>query len=625
MRTTKLSFGLPFGVFGVLVLQAACGSAGMDPMAAPAQITLAITSPTPGAEILATEHPTITVSGMISATGPARGALLAWVNGVRVDLKDGAFTTELTPEVGINHIKVEGGDGIADPVSQELDVMWAPGYLPPLAGQTGFDVDGALQLRLGQRFFDARLFGTALDRTTDPVVARDVASALELILWNVNLAGLIPGPIHLGQGTTSLDVAIPSVTPSNIVVDARIVDGPQPAIELTIDLVGVFLAMQGSFTFGSGKLVVDGGITADLHAAAQLTLGTAADGSIDVGIAGATATIGPLVPDFQGPDGGQLDALITLAGGDFRTLIEGLLSAQLIPSFTGGLPPLLKQLLGAADQLLDGVSFTLDTGVGHPVMLQLTGHLGALDVAAGATSGHVTVRQDLGVRTSGAPIHAASRGAPRLDTSSDEPVFSTAGLHLAIREDFLNALLHALWNAGLLEGPLSSGGLSANVSAHLPPVVRPTPASSPCAIDGQRCDVVLQLGQVEVQLPSFSQSFGINASAGARIEVNGNTVSLKIQQMPELRVWETSAMPGKLTADTVRDLIATIVWPQLFGAIGDHLTIQLPLPDLTALGLGDLAPGLASAQLMLEMRQRPSVTAGQLVLGADLVLTTPPP
>src|SRR5262249_19594603 len=131
--------------------------------------------------------------------------------------------------------------------------------------------------------------------------------------------------------------------------------------------------------------------------------------------------------------------------------------------------------------------------------------------------------------------------------------------------------------------------------------------------------------QIEVQLPSFQQTFGINASAGARIEVRGGTVSLAIQKVPELRVWEISPTHSGLNADTVRQLIVTLVWPQLFGAIGNNLTSQLPLPDLASLGLGELAPGLANALLALQMRQHPTVSGGLLVLGADLTLSTPRP
>lgn len=614
------SVSLALAALGALGAATGCGTAeSKDPP--PVAITVTLTSPAAGAELLSAEHPSIVVSGTVATSDPSRGALEAWVNGVRVEVVGGAFKTELVPELGINHIKVEGGDGIGELVGKELDVLWAPEYLPPLAGQTGFDLAGALELRLGQRFFDARLLGSALDMSTDPVVARDVASAVELILRHVDLDSLVEGEIGTG---TPLVIRIQEVTPSSVVVDARIVDGAQTAIDLKISLLGVFLGLEGTFTLDQRVLAIAGGITTDLHASARLTLGTGDDGSIEVGVTDVTTAIGALVPGFEGPNKDELNSFLVIAGSAFRTLIEGLLPG-VIPQLTDRLPPLLETLLGTADDLLDDIRFTLDTGLGTPVELQLDGKIGALDIRAGATSGHVTVRQDLAVRTSGTPLYATARGAPRLDVSTEPPVLNTAGVHLTMRQDFLNALLHALWNAGMLEGPLTSGGLTANVSAKLPPVVRPTPPSSPCKIDGERCDVLLQLGQVEIGLPLFQQSFGINATAGARIEVNGGTVSLKIQMTPDLIVWDTSAEPGTLTPDAVADLIGLLVWPQLFGTIGENLTIALPLPDLAALGLADLAPELANAQLALQMRQRPSLTAGRLVLGADLTLATAPP
>ncbi|HEX3480179.1 MAG TPA: hypothetical protein VHT91_34415, partial [Kofleriaceae bacterium] len=194
------------GVLGVVLglgLGAGCASSSMaSEPPVDTQITVAIASPSPGAQLVAGNGSTITVTGTVATTTPERGALEAWVNGTRVDVKSGAFTAEVTAEPGVNHIKVEGGDRIAPLVSRELDVMWAAGYLPPLAGQTGFDLPAALALQLGQRFFDGRLLGTTLDRSTSPVVAHDLAAALELILWNVNLAGLIPDGFHIGQGNT---------------------------------------------------------------------------------------------------------------------------------------------------------------------------------------------------------------------------------------------------------------------------------------------------------------------------------------------------------------------------------------------------------------------------------------
>ncbi|MBA2539060.1 MAG: hypothetical protein H0V17_05445 [Deltaproteobacteria bacterium] len=606
----------------------ACGGTDASPEAG--DITVTITSPSPGDELLESESPAIRVTGSIATTSPAFGTLEAWVNGERVQLaSDNTFSVEVAPDIGVNHIKVQGGDGITALVGQELDVMWAPAYLAPIAGTTGFDIPGGIRLQLGQRFFDARTFGTELDLSTNPVVARDLASALELILWHVDLASLLGGALQFGSGNASLSVTIPSATPGAIITDARVVDDPVKAIDLSIDLNGVFLEMDGTFAFGNRTLIIDGGITADLHASARLTLGLAEDGTIEVTVSQISAQVGPLVPAFTGDDGDELDAFITIGNSDFRRLIEGLIESELIPTFTDKVPPLLETLLGATDSLLDNLEFTLDPGLGVPVTLQLDGSIGALDVEAGPAigtlPGHVSVIQDLTVRTTSEPVHASSRGAARLEAQPAAPNTLTAGVHLVMRQEFLNGLLHSLWNSGLLEGEAVFGGLTAKVSAKLAPVVRPTPPSSDCKIDGVRCDVILQLGQIEVGIADFEQSFGVNAQAGARIVVEGTKVSLKIQELPELIVWETSTEHGVLTPEVVRDLIATLVWPELFGAIGDNLSIELPLPDLAALGLDTLGPGLADAELLLEMRQRPDVTGGFLTLGADLELATPQP
>jgi glucodextranase-like protein len=610
----------------VLAVLAACDSA--TEMPAPSEITLAITSPSPGDEIVGSEHPTITVSGTVSTTADA-STLEAWVNGAQVEIVNGMFTTEITPEPGINHIKVEGGDSRTPLVSQQLDVVWAPDYLPPRTGETGFDVTGAIDLRLGQGFFDGRLFGSTLDLTTDPVVAHDLGAALELILHHVELAKLLPSHLTFGGGNAALDVAITSANPAQILVDAKIVDTPSGALALSIDLNGVFLAMNGTFTFGTRTLIVDGGIAADMHATARLALGMAQDGSIAVTVSNVTAVVGPLVPSFVGPNGDELDAFIQIGNSDFRTVIEGLIQQQLIPTFTDKVPPILEQLLGAADKLLDGVSFSLDSGLGTAVTVNLDSSIGSLVVVAGpavgTTPGHVTVHEDVAIRPTAAPIHASSRGAPRLDPSTPQPILVNADVQLALRQELLNALLHSLWNSGFLEGNASFGGLSAKVSAKLSPVVRPTPPSSPCTINDIRCDVLLQLGQLEVALPDFEQTFAINATAGARIVIDGTKVSIAVQDTPELIVWETSAVPGRLSPDAVRDVVTRVVWPMLFGAISQKLSITLPLPDIASLGLGDIAPGLANAQLVLQTGQRPDVTPGYITLGAELALSTPPP
>jgi hypothetical protein len=607
----------------------ACACNGLPKPPAPGELTVTVTTPSPGDELLASDHPMIAVTGTVTTTDPAYGVLQAWVNGAAVQLDDsGGFTAQVTPAVGINHIKVEGGDGFGSIVDQELDVMWAPDYVPPVAGTAGFALPDGLDLYLGQSFFDGRLLGTTLDMSSDPVVAHDLAAALELILWNIDLASLIDGDIQVGTGSSSLDISITSATPAEIVVDAPIAGAPNNAIELSIDLNGVFLGTTGTFQFSGNTLQVAGGLSADMHASAELQMALQPDGTIGVTVANVTAVVGPLTPSFTGPDANTLDGFITVGNNDFRTLVENLIQKQLIPTFTNKIPPLLETLLGATNQLLSDATFTLDAQLGTPVTITLGGGIGGLDVVQGppigATPGYVMVHQAVTIATSGSPIHSDSRGAARVAATPVLPPTDTAALSLLLTQDFLNALLHSLWNAGLLEGTATFGGLTAQVSAKLQPFVIPMPDAQACQIDGARCDVLLQLGQLDVALPDFNQSFAIDATAGARVEVSGSTVSLVVEQTPQVTVWQTGA-PGRLTNAAVADLVTTVVWPQLFGAIGDKLHITLPLPDLAALGLDSLSPNLMNAQLQLDVNSGASVDAGYLGLGANLELQTPHP
>jgi hypothetical protein len=608
------------------LLVCACG--GLPTPPEPGTVTLAITSPSPGDELVATDHPMITVTGTLATTNPAYGSLHAWVNGAAVDVDDsGAFTAQVTPVLGVNHIRVDGGDGFGAVVTQQLDVMWAPDYLPPAPGTTSFDVADSLDLYLGQLFFDGRKLGTTLDMSSDPVVSHDLGAALELILWNIDLASLLDGGIHSSTGSSSLDISIPQATPSEITVDATIAD--DSAIDLSIDLDGVFLGTTGSFQFGNRTLQVAGGISADMHASARLAISVGQDGAIAVDVTDVTAVVGPLAPSFTGPDGNTLDGFIIVGNNDFRLLVEDIIQQQLIPTFTDRIPPLLQSLLGATDNLLDNTMFTLDTKLGTPVTLMLNGHLTALDVVAGpavgASPGHVTNRQSVAIQTTATPIHPESHGAVRTSAQPLLPPTNTAALQVLLSHDFLNAMLHSLWNSGLLEGTASFGGLTANVSAKLQPVVVPIPDDVACSIDGVRCDLLVELGQIDVGLPDFEQTFAIHATAGARVVVDGATVSLKIQDMPDVLVWETSAVPGRLSTDAVRDIVTKAVWPELFGAIGDSLHITLPIPDLASLGLDQLSPNLANAQLQLDVRSHAAVSDGYLGLGADLELATPHP
>jgi hypothetical protein len=512
-------------------------------------------------------------------------------------------------------------------VQRHMDVMWAPAYLPPDEGTTHFALQDAVQLRLAQRFFDQHLLGTSLDLNADPVVAQDLASIVELVLWHADLATVL-GDVDIGDGSSfSLDIT--DLALGDAIVDVEIVDAPVTAIDLYVDLHDVFIGTEGWFRFSDTTLVIEGGILVDLFAYVRITLGLDVDGSVLVGVENTQVSVGSLTGMFEGDDGGTLNALLTVVAGTFRNLIEGMLTDSLVPALTGALPDLFEGLLGAMGSMLSDVVLELDTGLGDPVTLMIDGHIAALDIVQGPPSGslvspgHITVRLDATVDTTAAtPVHPDSRGAAQPNAMPEPPFSNVAGLQLAIRQDFINALLHSLWNAGLLDGSVSLGTVAATVSAGLPPVVTAAPLNTTCRVDGIRCDVILQIGQLEVE--AFGQRFGIHAAAGAIVSVTSDAVSLAIQETPHVIVWDAGE-PGLITTDLVRDLVISSVWPELFGAIGADLSIPLPLPDLAEIGLADIAPALADATLDLVARQRLNVASGYLGIGVDLELEAPQP
>ncbi|MFW6067046.1 MAG: hypothetical protein ACOC97_01820 [Myxococcota bacterium] len=595
-----------------------CGSGTLVVDASPPVIEL--TKPEPGEELLEDESPTIEVAGTVTDTD-GDADLTAFVNGAFVSLgADGSFSTEVPAEMGINHIEVEAIDRNGGGAVEALDVLWAPAYLPPVEGTTRFDLPEALLLRLGQRFMDTNLSGSDLDLSSDPVVASDLASVVELVLWHADLTALLgEGPV-LDSGGIVLEVT--SVEIGDVIVDVSLVEG---GLELSIELYGVTIGTDGTATLDLGgeepqELSLTGAITANLYADASLTIDQTGDGAVQVEVGGIDASLGPIEADMEDPD---VDALVEAASGALADPVNDLIETELIPTFTDVLPSLFEDLLLEVEALLSDLTFELDTGLGDPVTVWLDGDIVDIRTAQGATAGHLTAVMDVSVEAQGTPVHPDSRGAAQADAMPEPPFTAHDPLQLAIRQDVINGLLHALWNAGLLELDTELSGVEAQVSAKLPPVVVEAPVGLDCG--GAPCDVLLQIGQLEVS--AVGQKFGIHAEAGARISMADGEVSLLIQMTPEVVAWEIASGDGVsvLTPAIVRGLVTDTVWPMLFDSLGSELSFPLPLPSLSELGLGEFAPALDAATLDLVMSRPLDVGSGYLGLAVALEVEAPAP
>ena len=347
-------------------------------------ITLAITSPTPGDELVA--------SSSRRSRSPARsrrrirsfGVLQAWVNGAAVDVDDERRVhDELVPVGRHQPHPGRGGDGVGTVVSKQLDVMWAPTTCrrrraPPRSTcpmrSSSTSASGSSTAACSARRSTCRPIRWS--RTTS-------ASALELILWNIDLASLLGGGIHVG---TRQLVARHHDPVGDAGGDHRRRDRGRRLRARSVDRSRRRVPRDDRHVPVRHPDLVDRRRHLGRHARLGATsrsrsspTARSTSRSRDV-----TAVVGPLVPQFTGPDGNTLDGFITVGNNDFRTLVENLIQQQLIPTFTDRIPPLLEQLLGATDKLLDNVSFTLDSKLGTPVTLTLDGTVGGARRRPGA-------------------------------------------------------------------------------------------------------------------------------------------------------------------------------------------------------------------------------------------------
>ena len=168
---------------------------------------LVVDSPVAGAA--SSDPEGIAVSGQVMDSRMSR----VFVNGSAVELSaDGRFVTRLQSTFGVHHVEVVATDGLGLEARVERDALWAPSFDPGLDtdGEPLHRLDDAIGVSLDRRFFDD---GSALERGAVPVVTRDVADILELVLYAAELDRYVPSPLleEGGDLTVSLtDIRVES-------------------------------------------------------------------------------------------------------------------------------------------------------------------------------------------------------------------------------------------------------------------------------------------------------------------------------------------------------------------------------------------------------------------------------
>lgn len=579
-----------------------CGQAIIE--VAPEPPVLVVEKPAPGEELGGDGKSTFTVEGKVTSSK----ATHVFVDGVSVDVaSDGSFTTEVPAQFGVNHLIVSASDGENTEVRRELDVAFGAAYAPAVdaTGAPSLSVPDALVLRLGQRFFDDGV-PVPLD-APHPVVMQDLADIVTRLIAGMDILQQIPNPI---VDSSAVTLQASSATLGDITVEVSLVDD---GLDLFVRVGALSLGTTGSLQVEDTTVSLDGGVNAAVsaYAHASITKASPSDpvvvqvSAFDVALETAT---GAFVDD-------QANAVFALGSGFLRATVEQMLHDALAGTLQSTVPEALESVFQSLDSALANKTVSLDSAPLPKVEITLDGHLTQVDTASldsmrAGLSLDITTDHDTAA-------HPESRGVALVDTSDADPLFESPRSQLSVRLLVLNGLLHNLWNSGLLEVPVSDS-VPLKVSGKLPPIVR-------LPREGEATDLVISLGELEV-IPNgddYNGRLGVLVEAGLDIDLENDTLSLKLSPTPSVTVWTIDEPMGTTlyTPDFLKSLFDEVLWPKLQGGIEGALAIALPIPPLDA--IASVAPSLSGLELTTGMNGKVAYRSGFLVLDADIAAKLP--
>ena len=383
---------------------------------------------------------------------------------------------------------------------------------------------------------------------------------------------------------------------------------PYAEIAVLDDGVDVFLRVGDLVATTEGQLVVDtetldltGTLDARASAYARFTVRKdAPSDEVAVDVVEVDVAIESVDGTFASPEAA---AVFRLAAGVLRTTLEAQLRDVIGGVIGDVIPPVLSGVLSGIDHALEGVSVAIDQPPLPAIELRIDGRMSRIepryrDALAAPLS--------LSVSVPSASLHPGSRGVARAALDPDalaETSLGDAPGRIGVRLGVLNALLHVLWDAGLLDldlTPLLPDSVSGLVSEPtltplLPPIVRPTRTGE------DEHDLVLSLGELELELvyDGARARFGVRADAGVDVSLSASTLRMELAEDPAFHVWPID-VPDEatiLTPELVEEVLRTL-WPDLRASLADGLSFAIPIPPLTA--LDTVAPDLAGLSLSLD-------------------------
>ena len=550
--------------------------------------SIRVTTPDRGVEIPSSDGPTVLVTGSVSDA--FTGVVSVDVNGQPATLAAGGlFSFSMTPEQGLNGIDIVAVDGDGNVSDHHQTFLW--GEFNPMGSP---QEDGVL----------ARLNEGAID------TIEDLASTL--FDPQAIVSGLVNQPLWSNSQQTCIniwpfgnqcvtwwdfDAGITSATLGNMVLDLDAQNG-------YLD----FFASFTPFSIGGGlwgqifpsvsflTININLGLVASANSAqieSEVSLWVNSNNEIQVGMNNTDVNLPGFGMQIYGA--GILDDVLNPVLNWLSPLLEGVMEAVLPPVIESQMPGLISDALGDID-----IATTIPL-------------LGAdIDVEA--------LPQDIDIDVDGMTIALESitsttpsaSAPPTLGawTRSDYalPSFgATPDFQLSMADNFVNQLLHAVWQAGVIDFSMDSSELGLDLAdlqdflplsviefetlPLLPPVVGPSSTGTG----------LLELGLGDMLVNVYGDPGGtyglmlqlavhIEADAELTIDAN-NEIQFGVGAPVVSMNYVTSDWPdlnGEVAEDlmdAVVDLLAPMLTDTLSGIGG------IPIPELPGFALG--APSIS--------------------------------
>jgi plastocyanin len=545
--------------------------------------SIRVTTPSRGAEIPSANGPTVTVSGSVSDAWT--GVVSVDINGQSASLAAGGlFTFQMTPEPGLNFIELVAVDGDGNASDHHQTFLW--GEFNPMGAP---QEDGIL----------ARLNEGAIDTIED--MAADLFDPQAIV------SGLINQPLWTNSQQTciniwpfgnqcvtwwSLNAGITSATLGNMVIDLDAQNG-------YLD----FFASISPFSIGGGiwgqlfpsvsslTVNINLGLAAGSNSAeidSDVSLWVNATNDIQVGMANTSVNLPGFGLQIYGA--GILGDVLNPVLGWLSPIFEALMEAVLPPVIESQVPGLIEGALAdidiAASIPLFGTQIDIEA-LPQDIDIDVNGMTIALESIASAPPG---------------PNAPATIGSWRRSDYSVPTFPASPDFDLSMADNFINQLMHAVWQAGVLDLSMDSSELgldladlqdflplteiSFETAPLLPPVVGPAAGAGG----------LLELGIGDMMVNVYGDPGGtyglmmqlavtIEADADLSIDSN-NEIQFGVGTPTVIMSFVTSDWPdlnGEVAEnlmDAVVDLIAPMLTDML-GGIGG-----IPIPELPGFTLG---------------------------------------